>query len=367
MFTSAACVTVIDKTKQSYLDISYQLGFDDTAFGASDIPLSDAKTHQFFAIAGDVLPNGPSYLVYPFDEPSSDPIDLPNWITLSDVDRAAKASFDVTGVMFSDSDVPPESVLASNAALSGRWQRISADDARLPIRVAQSLRPVHWDVKDVAPGAYSVAGYVFSPPYNDWATRPGVVKVIDADHDALAGDIAPIIESVFSYQGRRVSACLDVPAGTQVRGYYRVEEQPNLGWQPWLASRPVESGMLDLCFHTDQAGLAGSVRLRLDLTAPDGTVSSLHSHDTLTWLQGNGSCADTDTLCCSFQSSQPANAASADGSSAGAPGLAGAHPHAAAGCTIAVVGRPAHGWLALLWLGLCAAQRGFVARRKRVL
>jgi hypothetical protein len=352
------CITVVDKTKQTQLDISYQVAFDDTMFGAADIPLSDSKTHQFFAIAGDVLPNGPTYQVYLFDEPSLGPIDLPNWITLSDVVRAAKASFDVNGAMFSDSDVPMDSVLASNAALQGRWQRITADNARLPIRVTQSFRPVHWNLTDVAPGLYSVAGYVFSPPYNDWAVSPGVVKVIDATHNAPAGDIASIMESVFSYQGRRVSACLDVPEGTQLTAYYRVEEQPEMGWLPWLDSRPVESGMLDLCFHTGQAGLAGSLRLRIDLTTADGAVTSLHSHDTMTWLQGHGACSESDTECCSFEpgpasadSAAPQDAARAGDASDAGVGVrdAGAAQARAAahGCSVSFAKRAACDWCVL--------------------
>jgi hypothetical protein len=321
-----------------------------------------------------------TYQVYPFDDPSLGPIDLPNWITLSDVERAAKASFDITGAMFSDSDVPMDSVLASNAALKGRWQRITADSARLPIRVTQSFRPVHWNLTDVAPGLYSVAGYVFSPPYNDWAISPGVIKVIEATHNAPAGDIAPIMESVFSYQGRRVRACLDVPEGTQLSAHYRVEEQPELGWLPWLDSRPVESGMLELCFHTGQAGLAGSLRVRIDLTTPEGTVTSLHSHDTMTWLQGHGTCSESDTECCSFEpgpatADAPGAAASAgdaalDASDAGAgdAGVRGAgvaHPRAAAhGCNVGAPNRAGCSWCPLTALfGLAVWKRRRVQPR----
>lgn len=296
------CVTVIDKSKQSVYELTYYVTIDDTAIDlTTDIPLPDAKSHQFFALAGTVIPNGETFRFYPFAPPDADAVLLPDWITFSDVKRAADASSQLTGATFSAQDFPHDMVLEDNPDFTDRWFRISSDTARLPIRVMQSYYPVRWDLTDVPPGAYTLAGYVFSPPYNTWATRTGVIKVRDDQTDPAAGAIGSITSGVFSYEGRHVSLCLDVPTGTQMTTYYHVEEQPALGWMPWLDARPVETGDLDLCFHASGEPFSGSVRLRIDLVTPDGRVTTLHSHDTLTWLQGKGTCTESDTKCCNFQ------------------------------------------------------------------
>ena len=190
----AACISVVDKAQGS-LDIAYTLAMDDTTFGPLDIPMPDAKTHQFFAFAGAMFSDATAYQLAPFDPAVTDPIELPLWINENDVMRAAVASADVTGAMFSPADIPQDDMLAKNAALTGRFMRITADDARVPITLAQAKTAVHWDLSGVAPGAYTFAGYIFSPPYNGWAPRPGLVKVKDAQHDVPA---AVIIRSTTS-------------------------------------------------------------------------------------------------------------------------------------------------------------------------
>jgi len=381
-FPAGPCVTVIDKSKQTQYDLSYYVTIDDTAIDlATDIPLPDAKSHQFFALAGTVIPNGETFRFYPFDIAESDPVLLPYWITVGDVKRAAEASTQLTGTTFSAADFPHDMVLEGNADFTGRWFRISSDNARLPIRIMQSSLPVRWDLKAVPPGAYTIAGYVFSPPYNTWAMRPGVVKVIDATANPPAGAVSSITESVFSYQGRRVQVCLDVPNGTQMAAYYHVEEQPALGWMRWLDTQPVETGDLDLCFNAKDMSFSGSVRLRVDLMAPDGSVTSLHSHDTLTWLHGKGTCTESDTKCCSFAGANVATEAVDAGSvpDASAPpeasvgaavdsgaATAQASSPAARGCSTVLIDhawRP-HGALLLLGLTLSSLRRRSLRRAR---
>jgi hypothetical protein len=348
-FPATQCVTVVDRDAQKNFDIEYSLLTDDTMFGLADIPLPDAKTHQFFAVAGAVASDAVSYQVFPFRPADAEPIELPLWITVDDVKRAAHASGTVEGAMFSQSDVPDGTTLADSSALAGLWQRVTQDDARVPITLEQAKQGARWNVQDVTPGVYSIAAYIFSPPYNGWAVRPGVIKVVDGEHDMPAGTIDSIDEFVFSYQGRRVSACLDVPKGTRLDAYFNVEERPEAGWMRWISGREVESGQLDLCFHDPKPELTGSVRMRFDLTGPDGTLTTLHSADTITALQGSGPCIASDTLCCDFeggqpgtqageQASGPAPGASVTGTDAGMAARAAPSPSHASSCDVAMPG-----------------------------
>ena len=75
--------------------------------------------------------------------------------------------------MFSEADVPSDSVLENDARLSGLWWPITGAGARVPITMAQAQKGVTWDITAIPAGLYTVAGYVFSPPYNGWSIRPG--------------------------------------------------------------------------------------------------------------------------------------------------------------------------------------------------
>jgi hypothetical protein len=332
-------VTVVDKDRDPSLAIPYTVRMDVTTLSQGDIPVPDANTYQFFAFLGGVFTHSAGYQLLPFQPPDAQAIDLPAWITADDLRRAAKASQTAEGVLLSESSIPPSQVLADNPLLSSLWLRINPDDARIPITTEAAARGATWELHDVAPGSYSLATYIFSPPNNGWALRPGVVKVVDADHNAPAGVVENISETLFSYQGRRVRACLDVPAGTRLSAWFEVEERPEVGWTQWIEERDVSSGELELCFHNPNLDLTGSVRVRLELTAPDGSATTLHTPDTLTSLAGSGSCGASDTLCCDFAS----GAAGASGGDAGT-GMAGArgrtpvdfgvtHPSDSGGCS----------------------------------
>jgi hypothetical protein len=344
-FGHPPCVAVVDKDRDPSLAIAYTVQMDVTALSQGDIPVPDANTYQFFAFLGGVVTHSAGYQLLPFQPPEAEAIDLPAWITADDLKRAAKASQTAEGVLLSESSIPPNEVLAENPLLASLWLRINQDDARIPITLAAAARGVTWDVRDVAPGSYSIASYIFSPPNNGWALRPGVVKVVDSTHDAPAGVVESIQELVFSYQGRRVRACLDVPSGTRLTASFTVEGRPELGWTPWIADREIRTGELELCFHNPSPGLTGSVHLKLELTAPDGSMTTLHAPDTLTSLVGSGSCSPSETLCCDFAGGVSGAAGMTSGDAgtglAGAGGrkppdqAAGKHPTARAGCSAA--------------------------------
>jgi hypothetical protein len=311
-FGTTDCVARVDKSAQSKLAIPYRVQQDVTVLSQGDLPLPDANTYQFFAFDGLVVPYASGWQLYPFQPKEADPVELPIWITTDDVKRAANASHTVEGVLLSQSSIPPDRVLTENAGMHGHFLRVTSDDARIPITIAAAMQGASWDLSTVPPGGYTLVAYIFSPPNNGWAIRPGVVKVVDAASDPPAGSIASIQEHVFSYQARRVHACLDVPPGTRLDAYFSIDERPDLGWTSWLADREVSSGALDLCFHMPVDGISGSVHLRMDLVTKDGSATTLHSPDTLTALVGSGACSETDTLCCDFPGSLRAEAHYAD-------------------------------------------------------
>jgi len=304
-FEVGECVTVVDKRAAHELAIPYTLPFDDTEIGFADIPLPDAKTHQFFAFRGAVHPAALFYEVWPFDS-AREPALIPDWVTVDDVQRSAAASSSAQGVTFSEADVPADGVLENIPELSGVWSLISGFQARVPITIEQAMMGAHWDLRSVPSGLYTVAGYVFSPPYNGWRIRPGLVKIVEDGGDLPAAVIEPVNELVFPYQGRRVRACLDTPAGTKLATYFRVEGRAGAAWLPWLAEREVATGELDLCFNNPDPDVTGDIRLRFDLTAPEGATASFVSPDKLTALSGQGRCVASESICCDLAAPMPA-------------------------------------------------------------
>ena len=330
---------VADKREQEHLDIEYSVMVDDTAISPGDIPVTDAKTHQFFALTGTIYQVGVDDIYIPFTDTHGTGEVFPLWITHNDVQRSAAAVEMASGVSPAQTDLPPARVLETRADFEGNWLRITRDDARRPITSAQALLPVRWQLADVPAGVYTVAGYVFSPPYNAWAARQGVVKIIDGEHNPAAGAMSPVNEVVFAYQGRRVKGCVDVPDDSKLDAFYFVEEKPELGWLPWVSDKPIQTGDQELCFHLDRTDIVGSIRLRWDLRPPDGQVTSLRSKDTFTWLPGSGECTSSDTHCCNFAgdtSDKPDAGAGSDGgpstADAGKPKPAAA---SSGGCNIA--------------------------------
>jgi hypothetical protein len=295
---AADCVQVVDKQMTEVLHVSYTVGADDTALVQGDIAVPDAKTHQFFAFRGALLAHDFGEELFPFAPPGAASIVLPSWITNADVKRAARATNTLDGTAFSEADIPAGAVLDAEPTLAGSYLRVTADDARVPITLAQSLAGVDWALADVDPGLYTFAGYVFSPPYNGWAPRAQLIEIVDGSAAGPVANIERIEGGLFPYQGRKVRGCVATPEGSQLKGWFTVVDRPESGWIEWLPSEAVTSGPLSLCFRDPRPELTGSVRLRFDLTAPDGTTRSFYSPDTVAALPGSGACAEGEDVCC---------------------------------------------------------------------
>lgn len=362
LFDSNGCVTVIDLDQQQKLELTYAVAMDDAELTAGDIPLPDALTHQFFAFRGTFTLEGFKPLFHLL-APDTERFAVPIWITWADVQRAAKSSSEhFLGYEFSEAT--KDVVLESTAAFEHLWLRITADDARVPITRAQSFRPVTWDLSQVDPGIYSVAGYIFSPPYNGWEIRPGLIKLTRKGVNAPAAVLDRVQETLFGAQGRRVGACVDVPEGTRMRAFVLYQDRGDAGWVPWTESQPVSTGRVDLCFHNPMPAQAGTVRLRLDLTDPSGETTSFHTPDTITLLSGTQACTESATVCCHAAAPDPGGAVA--GGAAVMPGELMEKARAGGACSLTHLRAEPSGWVwiwvvsAGLWWRRRAARRGTV-------
>lgn len=368
------CMQVVDKTTTPMLLLTYDLGFDDTQPEVGHIIIRDSKTHQFMAFRGQVIPALPRFEYRPFATGAVSL--LPLWFDRDDLLTADAANDPAINPDFHAANIG-DNVLVERMDLTGQWFTISK---RVPITVEQSLYGIRWDLTNVEPGVYQVVSYTFSPPFNDWQPRPGLIKVVAGADNPPAVMLDSIDAITYAGQGRRVTGCVDAPAGSTVAASYRMDsdEDIELNWHPWTGATPIASGKLDLCFGSPDPALSGMVYLRVGITAPDGRHALAVSPDPLVLIGMQEACTPSETQCCTISpppmaaaaggtgtmaSAQLAAGSSAMGAAGMAPGiLPPAPPPAANGCS---VGNPARArapesfalGLALLWL----------ARRRRAL
>lgn len=303
IFDPVPCVVALDRDAQPSLQIDYALEGDYVQLTEGDIPLPDALTHQFFAFEGTILVRGFAPELHGFDASQDAGAPLPLWITQGDVERADHSS-QASGLFYDLSPARADSaVLEENPAFQDRYRRITGDDARVSITLEQSLQGVRWDVSTTPTGVYTVAGYIFSPPYNGWEIRPGLVKISSAEHDPPAAVLDRVQEALFPGQGRRIGLCVDAVPGTRLRTYARLEAE-GAAWQEWGDEASVESGTIERCFHAPDPAWIGAVRIRADLIDAEGVARSYYSPDVLTQLPGKSPCVASESICC-----EPARAA----------------------------------------------------------
>jgi hypothetical protein len=296
-FPEHDCIERVDLRETAELHLPYVVVVDDVTFTEGDIVLPDARTHQFFAFGGSVAPYLLGSQLFPFAEESEAIRVLPEWITQDDVDRSAAAAGPADATGFIASQVEDTNVLEARGDLTPFWQRITEDGARVPILVDRALVGFSWDLGAVTPGAYQIAGYVFSPPYNAWAARSGVIKVMDGTADFPALTVDAIDGMIFGGQGRRVRGCVDAPEGTRLQAHFRTEDQPDQPWQRFAEDVEVADGRFELCF-LGPAALSGLIRVRVEATAPDGTQAFAHTPDTLVLVSTPANCTEGESVCC---------------------------------------------------------------------
>jgi hypothetical protein len=354
-FVLGECVTVIDRSDTAALELAYNISIEDAVFDIGEIQLPDSKSHQFFAFAGALVKRASSdgYHLFPFDAALDQPLAMPMWLDQDDVTRAEGAAGPIDMTNFTAAQVLADDVLAARPELDAYLLPFGDKSARVPITEEQALMGVSWQLGAVPPGVYTVGGYVFSPPYNDWAVRAGVIKVVDGETAVPAAAIEPIDAFVYAGQGRKITGCVDAPAGSTLRAWVRSEDQPGAAWEPWLEEQPLDAlaqdgqaGRFELCLHNPEPGRAGLLRVRVVVTAPDGQSSAAYSPDTVLAVATAAACVESAKTCCPEK--QPAtnepgmsdagSAAGGQGGSAAGPAPSGAGgsgglPGAGAGAT----------------------------------
>ena len=377
----ADCIEVVDLESTDELLLPYGVPFDDTEYEVGDIVLDDAKTHQFFAFRGALAPYLLGSQLFPFDRPIDETLIVPEWLDDDDVARAADASDEKDSTFFTKDQVGPQEKLQARDDLQPYWLTITEKSARVPIVAAQAAMGLRWNLSGVLPGVYQVAGYVYSPPYNAWAPRSGVIVLVaGAQTPPPAVTVDPIDGFLFAGQGRRVRGCAKAGAGARIETYYRNEDTGGGSWQRFAADVPIEDGRFELCWTSPDPDLSGVVRVRVDVVAEDGKRAYGYSPDTMVVVGTGAACTESTSTCCAKAMPEPpamlghAGAMAVPAGSGGAPappaaaGTGGSAPPAMAppverrgedsGCR-AAHGTGAGGWSALF----CAL--AWLRRRRR--
>ena len=194
-----ACMTVVDRTIDTKLVLTYTIPYEDTVVTADEV--ADSRRHQFLAFC-----RGHSR-----QEP------LPVWLSNADVAVAAAKS------LLDPADVKPEDVFETNAEWQDCWFRITGDDQRRPITFAEAAKPVVWDTTLLPVGPYVIAGYTWEPAFNIWSERIGVVKVIDDPDPSMSPPALALTngeEIKFGNEVLSLVGCLDAMDGSTIAGYW---------------------------------------------------------------------------------------------------------------------------------------------------
>lgn len=247
IFEDTPCITTVDKAVDDpVLHYDYAVGYDDTMLTPEE--LADSRTMQFLAIA----------------EQRWD-FKLPMFINQGDYDRSL-ANGDIT-MMFTDDDIFANTTLWSPES----WVRITPDDARVPITMAQAEMGFDWDVTDVNVGTWMVSAYTFEPELNLWSFRFGAVRIVDSsapdqrpgpsvflqDADTLTANVG---------ETYTIPGCIHADAGsTYAVSYGVIEGIDEPSWIELFADAPVVNGDIRVDFDPPAELASASVKIRIDV------------------------------------------------------------------------------------------------------
>jgi hypothetical protein len=313
-FFPADCIIVVDKQQQSSWHLDYAVVTEDTEPEVDHVSLADSKTHQFFALAGTLLERASGHVFLPFDDEAGLLKPMPAWLTSDDVVRTAAAVTEADMTAFTADQVSAQDVLESDALLASAVRPLVAGTARVPITEAQATAGVDWDLSDVPPGVYQIAAYIFSPPYNGWAVRPGLIKVVDGTDDAQAPaavTLELVAARLFAGQGRRVRGCVDAPAGSTLQLMARAQTETPAGFESRLM-QPVSNGAFELCLENE--GSDEALELRVEVRTPEGLSAATQSSDPISLFSNEAACVESEVLCCPASSQADAGGPPVDAS-----------------------------------------------------
>lgn len=271
VWNGVECRGMHDRTSAATWHVEYDIPYEDTEVTVDEV--ADSRRHQFFALCRD---NSPQDF-------------LPNWITWADVMAAGDAG------LVDPATITDEQVLETNADWSSCFQRINADDARLPITTENAAAGVAWDTAAVDPGGYTLFGYTWEPPFNLWVQRPGFVKVYDGDPDAVAPAIAITTGEQVLYKNGSgiIEGCVDALQGSTLAAYWAIA-QDDPEWISFVEDEPVAGESFAIEFDAPEGLVGESGMLRVDITDPMGRTTTAYGIELVIVLPTDdpGSCGD---------------------------------------------------------------------------
>jgi len=263
IWDAGACLTVVDRSVDPIVNLSYSIPFEDTE--VSDDEVDDSRTHQFLAFCRDKDPQ----TVHP------------NWVSWDDVIAASLKPLDVDPDLVDDSNV-----LDLSDEWDACWGRITEDADRRPITEAQAAMPVVWDTTGLAAGPWVVYGYTYEPAFNVYVRRPGLVQIVDdADPASSPPGLAITTEEEILYKGEMITfeGCMSAMEGSTLNAYWAIAStEPE--WVPFAEDEPVSGEELALEFLPPEDLSGESAMIRIDITDPMGRSHTAYMNALVTVL-----------------------------------------------------------------------------------
>jgi hypothetical protein len=324
-WSGAPCLTVIDRSVDGPIHpLQYAIPFEDTMLSEDEPP--DSRRHQFFAFCRD----------HYFED------QLPNWISLADLDVAVELGLGLYNGLDLEYDVLDQAL---------RWQdcfmRINADDERRPISFAAAAEPVAWDTSSLAPGTYVIEGYTWEPWFNLWTEHPGVFRIIDdptAAHPPAAALTFPE-QVIMVGEEASIGGCVDaMPGATMELAWALGGSGIDPQWEVFASDLPVRNGSFTLPFVGPEPAIGHYLLVRLEVEDSLGRGWTAYSNKYI------GVIGTPPTPTDSGDESVD-ESGSGDATDSGDSGTGGAHE--GGGCACGVNGRgkpiaPTHWLVALL-------------------
>lgn len=210
LWPDAPCITTIDRSAAPSFEFTYEIPNEDTQLSFDEF--ENSRRHQFLGFCRQ----------WPAGRPP------PRYISLADLERAVMAGFEV-GEMLDD----PEATLETSSVWAGCWTRITADDDRRPITDLAAAEPVTWDLANIDPGTWLIAGYTWEPPYNLWSRAPWVLRVVDEPvpiNPQAAVSLADTTDTVYFDEVLELPICVDAAPGSTLTLEWAPSKPELLEW-----------------------------------------------------------------------------------------------------------------------------------------
>lgn len=269
-----ACMTVVDRSKDATLSLSYTIPYEDIEVTSDEV--EDSRRHQFIAFCRDHSRQQPP----------------PSWLSWMDVDAAAAKG------LLDPMDIPDEDVFEANTDWMDCMVRITADEERRPITFNAAAEPVEWDTSMLPVGAYVIQGYTWEPIFNIFARRVGVVHVVDDLDVASVGPAVAVTTSIdyaYADDTLMIEGCYRAMPGSTMSGYWSLTNDGfNLDWVPFAEGVALEGESFVLPFDPPPEAALETIAFRVDVTDPMQRTFTAHGLSLLTVLPGSGATSGCD-------------------------------------------------------------------------